>query len=509
MQTKFDKILSSLKNFDSGLGDVRFRKATLDEKKGEIVVLLVSDVAIGNDSLKFVASEINKEFGGKFKISVESEKAIVDKNIVKSAVAEYIKNNHFSVSHAVSDGDVNVICAGKKSVYELNLSPDISDYFKRLSIVEKADEYLSRNFSSDFSGTIKEKIAEQKTPEYKIETLDENAVNKSPVRYIKMRSVERFLDSEDYDTAVYIEDGQDILDTAVFAGEITDIEKRESKKGNEFYFITISDKSASIRGAFFTRDRQKLKKLEKLSVGSVVIERGENELFNGNVGFTIKGLHLCEFPENFVPEEKPSLKAPLEYAFVRPEPCELVKQGDIFSAYAGPTECLKGKTFVVTDIETTGTNALQDKITEIGAVKIVDGTITEMFETLVNPQIPIPENIVELTGITDNMVKNSPTIDKVFGDYFKFLGDGIFVAHNAEFDFKFLKYAGKQIGYIMKNEVIDTLKKAREALPMLKNHKLNTVCDHYGIAFNHHRASNDAFATAEAYLEMVKETNSL
>ena len=509
MQTKFDKILNSLKNFDSGLGDARFSHAALNERAGTLTVTLVSDAAISKDSLNFVASEIAKEFGGKIKVAVESKKAIVDKDIVKSAVAGYIKSNHYSISHAVSESDVNVICAGKKSVYELSVSPDIADYFKRLSIIEKTDEYLSRNYSSDFSGTVKEKIVEQQTPEYKIETLDENAVNKSPVRYLKMRSVEKFLDTESYDTAVYIEDGADVLGTAIFAGEITDIEKRESKKGNEFYFITISDKLSSIRGAFFTQDKQKLKKLEKLAVGSVIIERGENELFNGNVSFTIKGLHLCEFPENYVPEEKPSLKAPAEYTFVRPEPCELVKQGDIFSTYTGPTECLKGKTFVVTDIETTGTNALQDRITEIGAVKIVDGTIIESFETLVNPQIPIPENIVSLTGITDDMVKNSPTIEKVFPDYFKFLGDGIFVAHNAEFDFKFLKYAGKQIGYIMKCEVIDTLKKARETLPMLKNHKLNTVCEHYGIEFLHHRASSDAFATAQAYLEMVKEKNSL
>lgn len=509
MQTRFDKILLSLKNVDSGLGDARFSHATLDEKSGALSVLLVSDVAISADSVKFVENKISKEFGERLNVSVVAKKSIVDKDIVKSAVACHIKNNHFSISHAVKEEDVNVICAGKKSVYELNVSSDIADYIKRLSIIDKTDEFLSRNFSSDFSGTIRERIIEQKVPEYNIETLDENAVNKSPVRYIKMCSVEKFLDAESYDTAVYIDDGADVLGSVIFAGEVTEIEKRESKKGNEFYFITINDKLSSIRGAFFTKDKQKLKKMEKINSGSVIIVRGENELFNGNVSFTIKGLHLCEFPENFVPEEKLSLKPPSEYTFVCPKQCELLKQGDIFSSYNGPTECLKGKTFVVTDIETTGTNALQDKITEIGAVKIVDGTITESFETLVNPQIPIPKEIVGLTGITDDMVKNSPTIEQVFPDYFKFLGDGIFVAHNSDFDYKFLKFAGKKIGYVMKNQVVDTLKKARETLPMLKNHKLNTVCDHYGIQFLHHRASSDALATAQAYLEMVKEKNSL
>ena len=113
MQTKFDKILNSLKNFDSGLGDARFCHATLDQRAGLLTVTLVSDAAIPKDSLNFVAGEVTKEFGGKFKVAVESKKAIVDKDIVKSAVAGYVKSNHFSISHAVTESDVNVICAGK------------------------------------------------------------------------------------------------------------------------------------------------------------------------------------------------------------------------------------------------------------------------------------------------------------------------------------------------------------------------------------------------------------
>lgn len=195
-----------------------------------LTVTLVSDAAIPKDSLNFVAGEVTKEFGGKFKVAVESKKAIVDKDIVKSAVAGYVKSNHFSISHAVTESDVNVICAGKKSVYELSVSPDIADYFKRLSIIEKTDEYLSRNFSSDFSGSVKEKIVEQKAPEYKIETLDENAVNKSPVRHIKMRSVEKFLDTESYDTAVYIEDGAGRFGNGCFRGRNNRYRKARKQK---------------------------------------------------------------------------------------------------------------------------------------------------------------------------------------------------------------------------------------------------------------------------------------
>ena len=86
----------------------------------------------------------------------------------------------------------------------------------------------------------------------------------------------------------------------------------------------------------------------------------------------------------------------------------------------------------------------------------------------------------------------------------EFLGDSVFVAHNADFDYRFLKGAGKDLGYYLTNECEDTLLISRKKLTWLSNHKLNTVCDHFGIEFRHHRALSDAFATAEAFIELSK-----
>jgi DNA polymerase-3 subunit alpha (Gram-positive type) len=162
----------------------------------------------------------------------------------------------------------------------------------------------------------------------------------------------------------------------------------------------------------------------------------------------------------------------------------------------------------VFDLETTGIDLMSNGITEIGAVKIVDGKIAEQFQTLVKPDYRITEENVAITGITEEMVKDAPKISMVLPDFMKFIDGAVLVAHNAEFDVKFIKrFAGAE-EYEVKNKVIDTVEVARTLLPQLKNHKLNTIADYFGIVFHHHRALSDAYATAEAFIELLKIKNS-
>ncbi len=169
--------------------------------------------------------------------------------------------------------------------------------------------------------------------------------------------------------------------------------------------------------------------------------------------------------------------------------------------------------FIVFDIETTGLSANNDKITEIGAVKIKNGQIKEVFSKLINPEIPIPAKIVELTGITDEMVRNQKTIKEVLPEFFDFIGQLPLVAHNANFDCGFIKAKASELGLKLENTIIDTLQLSRAMLPELKKHKLNIICDHLGIKLeNHHRASDDAAATAHMFIKLsllLKERNIL
>lgn len=165
--------------------------------------------------------------------------------------------------------------------------------------------------------------------------------------------------------------------------------------------------------------------------------------------------------------------------------------------------------FVVFDIETTGLSSATEKITEIGAVKISNYEIVDRFSELVNPEKPIPSKITELTGITNDMVRDKRTIEEVLPDFLEFVGESMLVAHNSDFDTGFIREACRtqNIEYTLK--AIDTVTISRALLPELKRHKLNIIAKHLNIKLeNHHRAVDDAEATAHIFLkfmEMFKE----
>jgi len=159
------------------------------------------------------------------------------------------------------------------------------------------------------------------------------------------------------------------------------------------------------------------------------------------------------------------------------------------------------KTYVVFDIETTGFSANYHKITEIGAVKIEDGVITEEFHQLINPGVPVPWKITEITGITDDLLAGQPTIEEALPLFIDFCENCTLVAHNASFDMSFIKFNAAAQDLECYFEVVDTLSLARRVFPRLENHKLNTVANHLGIEhLDHHRAMGDARATANIFL---------
>ncbi|ADL68928.1 DNA polymerase III, alpha subunit [Thermoanaerobacterium thermosaccharolyticum DSM 571] len=162
--------------------------------------------------------------------------------------------------------------------------------------------------------------------------------------------------------------------------------------------------------------------------------------------------------------------------------------------------------FVVFDIETTGLSSINDSIIEIGAVKIKDCQIVDTFETFVNPQIHISNFITKLTGITDDMVKRYPPIDEVLPKFLEFIKGSTLVAHNANFDVTFIKTKAKNLGIEVDNPVLDTLELSRHMYENLKNYKLDTVAQHLGVSLeNHHRAVDDARATAEIFLKSINK----
>ncbi|MBP5618454.1 MAG: PHP domain-containing protein, partial [Clostridia bacterium] len=174
------------------------------------------------------------------------------------------------------------------------------------------------------------------------------------------------------------------------------------------------------------------------------------------------------------------------------------------SVYGECSEPLDGE-FIVFDFETTGFSPAEERITEIGAVLMRGGEIVDTFSSLVNPGKPIPSRVVELTGITDEMVSVAPREEEIFPQFLDFVGDRLMVAHNAPFDMSFARAAAKRLGRSIDNAYCDTVPMARAILPDLKNHKLDTVAEALDLGdFNHHRAVDDATMLALIFAKLLK-----
>ena len=160
--------------------------------------------------------------------------------------------------------------------------------------------------------------------------------------------------------------------------------------------------------------------------------------------------------------------------------------------------------FVVFDIETTGFSPVSNRIIEIGAVKVVNGEVADKFSTFVNPQVPIPYHIEKLTGINDSMVMDAPMIEEVLPQFMEFCKDAVMVAHNASFDMSFIKENVMRQQLNKTFTYADTLGIARVLFPNQAKHTLDAVCKTMGISLeNHHRAVDDAGATAEIFVKMI------
>ncbi|MDE5780423.1 MAG: PolC-type DNA polymerase III [Lachnospiraceae bacterium] len=161
--------------------------------------------------------------------------------------------------------------------------------------------------------------------------------------------------------------------------------------------------------------------------------------------------------------------------------------------------------YVVFDLETTGFSAINNKIIEIGAVKVENGIITDRFSTFVNPNEPIPFRIEKLTGISDNMVIDARTIEEIMPEFLEFAKGCVMVAHNADFDMSFIIRNCERMGIDTEFTILDTVNLSRILLPNLKNFKLDTVAKALNVPLlNHHRAVDDAGCTAEIFVKLIK-----
>ena len=164
--------------------------------------------------------------------------------------------------------------------------------------------------------------------------------------------------------------------------------------------------------------------------------------------------------------------------------------------------------FVVLDVEAVTIRSQQAKIIELGAYRLKAGTIIDEFETLINPEVPLPRFIANLTGISDEMLKHAPLFSEIVSSWLDFAGDAVLVAHNSDFDLRLLNLEiGRCFpGYRMCNAELCTVDLARRLMHNLDGHNLDALADHFGFEISRrHRAAGDAFATARLFIQLLDQ----
>jgi len=342
----------------------------------------------------------------------------------------------------------------------------------------------------------------------------------------------------------------------VVIGRVFRVDSRETKNGKMMYTLDISDNTSSISTKYFLA-KDKIKEVDHLlKVGAVVKIAGKASVdkFAGEMNIMINRLGEGEMVQEQRMDNAPEKRVELhlhtnmsqldaltpvtdyikravewghkaiaitDHGVVQafPDAMSAAEKAGIKVIYGleaylvddtaisiveRPKNAKLTDEFVVFDLETTGLNRGVNTIIEIGAVKMKDGEIGEVFHAFIDPLIPLPPKIIELTSITDEMLEGQPTLDTVFPQFMEWVGDSTLVAHNADFDMGFLEHHGLNYGYEVDNPYLCTLQLSRALLPNLHRHGLAAMAKHYEIKLeNHHRASDDATALAEIFVKQI------
>lgn len=495
----------------SSLNAAILSSVCLVKSENRVEIALITDKPYSDADLSAAKKIARKYVPDFFSYTLKITKLTPDCGMVAGKILALLPSINRQLAAFVTADDIKVEKTENGFYFEIAVVRATS---YSADIAERICAELKKTYCGEFSGRCV--TVESKLDDIVIEEKHENIQYEIAPRSFEIAEFSFLEGAVTHTRAVYIADLNFISENVVICGEITDIREKtvtnSSGKEKLMYYFTVNDTTASVRVGYFTRQKS-LEKIKKLKVGDGVVLTCKTENYNGSVRVTVNYVDYGKVPYDFVPEKRLSKPVPKYYETVFPEPFIDFTQSNLFVENVLP-RCLTENEFVVFDLETTGLNSSpstgnMDRIIEIGAYKISGGEIKESFNTFVNPQRKLSAEIINLTGIDQSMVDGAPTYEKVMPDFFKFIDGCYLVGHNAaNFDYKFIDYYCSQCGYIPERRIFDTLFFSQSLLH-LSNYKLNTVADHFGITFNHHRAADDALVTAKIFIELVKIKKSL
>lgn len=455
----------------------------------------------------------------------------------------------------------------KEKEEEVSYATLLMNHKKMVSSVQNETKSKEKPVSADANKSVETKVAAQKPAggNESFSLKQAQPQKKSPYANSKKRLPDdpsvvygRNFEGE----LIQIVDIQDEIGEVMVHGKIVSVEDRELRNGKTLLMFALTDFTDSITVKVFLNADIAEETKAALSKGNFILLKGmalfdtfSREICISSVvgikkisDFTTKRMdkseekrvelhcHTVMSDMDSVINTKSLIKRAIEWGHPAiaitdhgvvqsfPEASHAIGKGDPFKIIYGMeayvvddvkeiVENEKGQTIdascVVFDIETTGFDSSINHIIEIGAVKVVEGKIVDKYSTFINPGVKIPAKITELTSITDEDVRDARPIEQVLPEFLAFCEGSVLVAHNASFDVGFITAKAKNLGITIDFTVLDTVSLARMLLPKLSKYKLNVVAKELGISLeNHHRAVDDANATAEIFekfIEMLKE----
>lgn len=499
-----EEFLNEIRKTD-GLARAVLKKITVEKKTA--VFYLVTDKSYTKEDVAAAKAAAERFVPAGYSADVSVLKSVPSEEGIRREISDILKERFPSAAAFISPEDVAVTVGAGGGRFRIAVMDAERSQFDRANVLDALAEELGRRFCGVWYGGFVS--AEKETGEIEEEELPPAEAVYAP-RIFEITGYEP-IDGAKPTSAVYIADLNGEMRDITVCGTLSYCEERVTKTGKPYFSFTLSDGSGQLRTSYFTR-KTTLEKVRAVKQGDSVCLSGDYELYNGNFSFRAKNIDYGAPPEGFEPEARPSRPVPARYRCVFPEPVSDLVQSDLFGEASLPEDFRK-KSFVVFDLETTGLNSTpaggaMDRIIEIGAVKIENGAISEKFSSFVACPVKLSAEIINLTGINDEMLTGAPEVGAVMADFYKFSDGCTLVGHNVQFDYNFIRYYGEKEGYLFQQRAYDTVAFAQEML-LLKNYKLNTVADYFGFGFNHHRAFDDAFVTAKIFTELVRKKGAL
>ncbi|MCG0275032.1 MAG: PolC-type DNA polymerase III [Thermosediminibacteraceae bacterium] len=540
------------------------KKVIVNTKKRVIKIKLSSEEQLVEELVSKVREELKKKLRGCLEVYLDFNEE--NQNSPKKKASELIKEkweeclkNLFKRIPSARIWLLNSTYEYEKGTLFVYIEKNGIEYLHKKKCGRIIEEFFKKQ-NINLNVVFKEK--EQ------IEYYDISEEDKKLVESLLEKYNEKSVDSSDKDVLDEIILGKDVdgepvplneianeAKEIIACGQIFEVECREIKNGTKLVTCGLTDGSNSLAVKIFVTDEKKCK-VEKIKEGIWVKIRGkvENNAHSGELELIPKDIKIVPKPVRLDNSDKKRVELHLhtkysamdavcspkevielckqwghkavaftDHGVVQsfPEVYEAAKEAGIKPIYGVEayifddefpviSEPPKGNiddfVYVVTDIETTGLSLDFDEIIEIGAVKIYRGEIIDRFHSFVKPRKPISLHVTNLTGIRNDMVEKAPYVEDVISDFLKFIGDDIFVAHNAEFDAGFIRRDSERCGMKFNNKVLDTLNLSALIFPELKNHRLETIAKKFNINMGkHHRADDDANTAALILIELIKK----